>query len=213
MNRDTKNNYSVFDTHCDTLCCVRDDGKSLNENDCHVDLKRMSEYKSYTQVFACFIDPIYKTCGAERTMNLTDTFHTHTQNLPQNVKAVLSLEGGEGIYSLSALRNYHRLGVKIAALTWNYSNHIASGALESDENRGLTDFGKTVVAEMNKIGMLIDVSHLNRKSFYDIAKVTKMPIVATHSCSDFICPHKRNLTDEQFKIIKNSGGCDMHPKS
>ena len=207
MNRDTKNNYSVFDTHCDTLCCVRDDGKSLNENDCHVDLKRMSEYKSYTQVFACFIDPIYKTCGAERTMNLTDTFHTHTQNLPQNVKAVLSIEGGEGIYSLSALRNYHRLGVKIAALTWNYSNHIASGALESDENRGLTDFGKKVVAEMNKIGMLIDVSHLNRKSFYDIAKVTKMPIVATHSCSDFICPHKRNLTDEQFKIIKNSGGC------
>lgn len=96
MNRDTKNNYSVFDTHCDTLCCVRDDGKSLNENDCHVDLKRMSEYKSYTQVFACFIDPIYKTCGAERTMNLTDTFHTHTQNLPQNVKAVLSIEGGEG---------------------------------------------------------------------------------------------------------------------
>ena len=207
MNRDTKNNYSVFDTHCDTLCCVRDDGKSLNENDCHVDLKRMSEYKSYTQVFACFIDPIYKTCGAERTMNLTDTFHAHTQNLPQNVKAVLSIEGGEGIYSLSALRNYHRLGVKIAALTWNYSNHIASGALESDENRGLTDFGKKVVAEMNKIGMLIDVSHLNRKSFYDIAKVTKMPIVATHSCSDFICPHKRNLTDEQFKIIKNSGGC------
>ncbi len=64
MNGDTKNNYSVFDTHCDTLCCVRDDGKSLNENDCHVDLKRMSEYKSYTQVFACFIDPIYKTCGA-----------------------------------------------------------------------------------------------------------------------------------------------------
>lgn len=106
-------------------------------------------------------------------MNLTDTFHTYTQNLPQNVKAVLSIEGGEGIYSLSALRNYHRLGVKIAALTWNYSNHIASGALESDENRGLTDFGKTVVAEMNKIGMLIDVSHLNRKSFYDIAKVTK----------------------------------------
>ena len=65
MDRDTKNDYSVFDTHCDTLCCVRDDGKSLNENDCHVDLKRMSEYKSYTQVFACFIDPIYKTCGAD----------------------------------------------------------------------------------------------------------------------------------------------------
>ena len=114
MNRDTKNNYSVFDTHCDTLCCVRDDGKSLNENDCHVDLKRMSEYKSYTQVFACFIDPIYKTCGAERTMNLTDTFHTHTRNLPQNVKAVLSIEGGEadiftfGTSQLSQARRKNR---------------------------------------------------------------------------------------------------------
>ena len=200
-------NYSIFDTHCDTLCCVLDDNKSLVKNDCHIDLERLEQYQSYTQVFACFIDPMYKSCAAERTMNLIDTFHRSTANLPQNVKAILSIEGGEGIYSLAALRNYYRLGVRIAALTWNFSNHIASGAFGKDEAKGLTEFGKKVVNEMNALGMLIDVSHLNRKSFYDIAEITKMPIIATHSCSDAICPHVRNLTDDQFNIIKQSGGC------
>lgn len=198
--------YSVFDTHCDTLCAVLDNGKSIHKNDCHIDLARLAKYKTYTQVFACFIDPIYKEAAAERTLDLIDTFHESTKNLPENVNAILSIEGGEGIYSLRTLRNYHRLGVRIAALTWNFSNHIAAGAMETDEIKGLTEFGKKVVEEMNRIGMLVDVSHLNRKSFYDIAAITKMPIIATHSCSDSVCPHPRNLTDDQFKIIVQSGG-------
>lgn len=197
--------YSVFDTHCDTLCAVLDYNKNIQKNDCHVDIARMERYKKYTQVFACFIDPVYKTCAVERTMNLIDTFHKI--NLPKNVKGILSIEGGEGIYSLSALRNYYRLGVRIAALTWNNTNHIAAGAFETDENKGLTAFGRQVVEEMNRLGMLIDVSHLNRKSFYDIADITDMPIIATHSCSDSICSHRRNLTDKQFEVIKQSGGC------
>lgn len=197
--------YSVFDTHCDTLCEVKDKNKSIYENDCHVDIKRLSEYEHYTQVFACFIDPVYKTCAAERTLDLIDTFHSI--ELPENVKAILSIEGGEGITSTAMLRNYHRLGVRIAALTWNYTNNIAAGAFETDETKGLTDFGRQVVEEMNRLGMYIDVSHLNRKSFYDIANVTDKPIIATHSCADAICKHQRNLTDEQFEIIKQSGGC------
>lgn len=206
-------NYSVIDTHCDTLCCVTDDNKSLLSNDCHVDFARMSAYKSYTQVFACFIDPVYKTCAMRRTLDLIDAFHQSTANLPQNVKVMLSIEGGEGIDSLSALRNYYRLGVRMAALTWNFSNHIASGALEADETKGLTSFGVKVVEEMNRLGMLIDVSHLNDKSFYDIAEITKMPIIASHSnarsvCrSRAVCPVERNLTDEQFEHIKKFGGC------
>lgn len=199
--------YSVFDTHCDTLCSVLDGGKSINSNDCHVDMERMKEYENYTQVFACFIDPIYRDSAVERTLKLIDTYHQSTNNLPENVHAMLSIEGGEGITSLSMLRNYHRLGVKIAALTWNFSNHIASGAFEKDNKRGLTDFGKTVVKEMNNLGMFIDVSHLNRKSFYDIASISQMPIIATHSCSDSVCSHVRNITDDQFRIIKESGGC------
>lgn len=207
--------FSVFDAHCDTLCFALDESKSLKHNDCHADFKRMSEYKSYTQVFACFIDPVYKTCAMERTLNLIDTYHKNTSTHGDNIKTILSIEGGEGIENLAALRNYYRLGVRIAALTWNFSNHIASGAFETDKDRGLTEFGKKVIEEMNKIGMLVDVSHLNRKSFYDIASITKMPIIATHSCSDYICNHVRNLTDEQFELIKQSGGCvgiNFYPK-
>lgn len=200
--------YSVFDAHCDTLCHARDFGKKLTKNDCHVDIERMSAYKSYTQVFACFIDPIYHSCAMERCMNLVDEFHRFA---PEN--SILSIEGGEPITSLAALRNLHRLGVRIIAMTWNYSNHIASGTLETDENRGLTEFGKSVVGEMNKLGIFADVSHLNDKSFYDIAQTTTLPILATHSNSrsvcrtKMVCPVERNLTDEQFDIIKKSGGC------
>lgn len=199
--------YSVFDTHCDTLCSVLDGGKSINSNDCHVDMERMKEYENYTQVFACFIDLIYRDSAVERTLKLIDTYHQSINNLPENVHTMLSIEGGEGITSLSMLRNYYRLGVKIVALTWNFSNHIASGAFEKDNQRGLTDFGKTVVKEMNNLGMFIDVSHLNRKSFYDIASISQMPIIATHSCSDSVCNHVRNITDDQFRIIRESGGC------
>lgn len=205
--------YSLFDTHCDTLCSVLDNGVDIQKNCCHVDFDRLSAYEHYTQVFACFIDPVYKNSAAERTLNLIDTFHCIKQKLPENVNAILSIEGGEGIYSLKSLRNYHRLGVRMAALTWNYSNHIASGAMEKNGDRGLTAFGKEVVAEMNRLGMLIDVSHLNDKSFCDIADITDKPIIASHSnsrsvCrSRVVCPVERNLTDEQFLRIKNSGGC------
>lgn len=200
--------YSVFDAHCDTLCHVRDLGEDLKTNGCHVDIERMNKYKSYTQVFACFIDPIYKNCAKERCLELIDIFHRFA---PKN--SVLSIEGGECITSLAALRNFHRLGVRIIALTWNYSNHIASGAAEKDETRGLTEFGRQVIAEMNRLGMLADVSHLNDKSFYDIADYTDKPIIATHSnsrsvCrSKVVCPVERNLTDDQFRIICKSEGC------
>lgn len=193
--------YRVFDAHCDTLCKLNDENASFYENEFNVDKKRMNKYDGYTQIFACWIDPIYKNSAMERFIELSDEFYT------KNVSGILSIEGGEMITSLQALRTLKRLGVKIAALTWNYSNHIASGVLEENTERGLTEFGKKVIDEMNRINMLVDVSHLNDKSFYDVAEITKMPIIATHSNSRTICPHKRNLTDEQFKIIVRSGGC------
>lgn len=205
--------YQIFDTHCDTLCAVLDKGKSIIKNDCHADFERMKQYERYTQIFACFIAPVYHSCADERTMALIDTFHRVTDDLPKSIRAILSIEGGEGIYSLAQLRNYYRLGVRIIAPTWNYSNHIASGALEKDETRGLTEFGKKVIAEMNTLGILADVSHLNDKSFYDIADYTDKPIIASHSnsrsvCrSKAVCPVERNLTDDQFMRIKQSGGC------
>ncbi|MCI5604940.1 MAG: dipeptidase, partial [Clostridia bacterium] len=202
--------YSVFDAHCDTLCYMHDLRKNINRNNCHVDMERMERYKSYTQVFACFIDPVYKSCALERCLNLIDTFHN---NLPKG--AILSIESGEPITNLGVLRNLHRLGVRIIALTWNFSNHIAAGADEIDEMRGLTRFGRQVVKEMNRLGIFADVSHLNDKSFYDVAECAGLPLIATHSNSRRVCNHRRNLTDNQFRIICRTGGCvgiNFYPK-
>ncbi|MEE1224847.1 MAG: membrane dipeptidase [Clostridia bacterium] len=191
--------YSVFDAHCDTLCKLLDEGGVIEKNPYHVDMDGMKQYKKYTQIFACYIAPEYANSASERCMRLIDTFYHN------NIKGILSIEGGECFTSLSAVRDFYRLGVRIATLTWNGANHLASGA--DDPEKRLTEFGKSVLCEMDNVGMLFDVSHLNDRSFYDAVSVWKKPIIATHSNSRSICPHRRNLTDEMFKIIKNSGGC------
>ena len=198
--------YSVFDAHCDTLYIAADTDKSLYENDVMADFRRMSAYNSYTQILACWIEPKYASSALERSMELIDTYYENPCSY-KNVRTILSIEGGEMISSTAVLRNLYRLGVRIAGLTWNYSNHIASGADEKDPERGLTEFGKTVVREMERIGMYIDVSHLNDRSFYDIEQITDMPLIATHSNSRSICGHRRNLTDDMFERIIKSGGC------
>lgn len=210
--------FSVVDTHCDTISALLDQKKQLLKNDLHIDKERMAAYASYTQFFACFIDPVYKDCALSRCLDIIDYFYAETEADIQfctsskdlhkkRISAFLSLEGGEPIDSLATLRALYRLGVRCAALTWNYSNHIASGVLEPDGTRGLTDFGKTVVAEMERLGMLVDVSHLNEQSFWDIAKIAKKPFIASHSNSRALCSHPRNLTDAQFLHIVKTGGC------
>ena len=188
----------IFDAHCDTLCYLNDNNTSIDKNSYHVDRLRMGD-DEVRRVFACFIDPVYKNSAMERFIELSDTFYS------QDIKGILSVEGGEMITSLKALRTLKRLGVRIAALTWNYSNHIAGGVL--NPGTGLSEFGKSVVKEMNRIDMLIDYSHLNDRSFWDIADTSTAPIIATHSNSRNICSHPRNLTDEQFKAIIKTNGC------
>lgn len=195
-------NYDIFDAHCDTLCMLVDNGGDIIKNSYNADKTRMLEYKSYTQVFACFIAPEYRDNAMMRFNRLADCFHE--QNF-SGITPILSVEGGEMIKSLEDLESLKSRGVRCIALTWNNSNHIAGGADEPDT--GLSVFGKSVIKKMNELDILIDVSHLNDKSFYDIVNITDKPIIATHSNSRYICSHRRNLTDEMFNIIRESGGC------
>ena len=195
-------NYKIFDAHCDTLCLLNDNDASIISNGFHIDKTRMEKYKKYTQIFACFIDPIYKGSAMERFMELSDTFYS------QNIDGILSVENAEMVTSLKVLRTLQRLGVRAASLTWNYSNHLAAGVLEPDKSKGLTDFGKEVVKEMDRIGMILDVSHLNDKSFWDIIElVGNKTIIASHSNARAVCSDPRNLTDDQICQIAVSGGC------
>ncbi len=122
------------------------------------------------------------------------------------------IEGGTAIEGrLENVDEFYSLGVRYITLTWNNSNDIASSAKDEESGRraGLTEFGRQVVKRMNELGMLVDVSHLGEKSFWDVVEVSDKPILASHSCCRALVPIARNLSDEQIKAIAKSGGVVM----
>ena len=128
------------------------------------------------------------------------------------IAIILGLEGGRPLEgrpmqdSLSTLRTFYRLGVRSLQLTGNGRNRLADGIAESRTNGGLTEFGVAVVKEMNRLGMIIDISHLAPPGVTDVLDITDGPIVASHSNARVICDHPRNLNDEVIKRIAERGG-------
>ncbi len=218
--------FTVFDAHCDTIAKLVDFGGELRKNSYHFDFNRIQKSGRYIQVFAAFVDKkeINKTPKA-RAIELIDKYYeeldkntdiaAHCTNaaeiekalLQNKIAALLSVEGGEAVEgSVENLRILYRLGVRIMTLTWNYSNEICDGIGEA-RGGGLTEFGKSVVEEMNRLGMLIDVSHISVKGFWDVIELSNQPIVATHSNAKELCENPRNLDDEQIKAIFSIDGC------
>ena len=203
----------VFDAHCDTLTKLVYDNKSFSCRSLHVNVANINPG---VQVFACFADPSFQNPVRE-ILKMIDCFwcqgfshaidYSSMTNAVSNQKtaAFLAIEGGEAIADdLSLLRIFYRLGVRFLTLTWNNDNSIAGSA--KGIGYGLTEFGKNVVSEMNRLKMVIDVSHISEKAFFDVAKESCRPFIASHSNSKAVYNHPRNLTDEQFEIIKNTGG-------
>ncbi len=120
------------------------------------------------------------------------------------VNIILSLEGASPIISdLDNLSVFYKLGVRCITLTWNHRNFLADGL---DTNFGLTSFGKSAIEEMNRLGIIVDVSHLNQSGFSDLLKTTDQPFIASHSNAAAVFEHPRNLTDEQIReIIRRKG--------
>ena len=138
-------------------------------------------------------------------------------NIKNNkMSALLTIEeGGVCQGNLEFLRNFYRLGVRMMTLTWNFKNEIASPNINYLKNKdtkipntvdGLTSFGIEVVKEVNRLGMVIDCSHLSDKGFYDVIKYSTKPIVCSHSCSRYVCNHVRNLDDDMLIKLKENGG-------
>lgn len=208
-----------IDAHCDTMSVLLDSKKVLKNNECHIDLKRMP--KGTTQIFAAFIAPDYYDAPMKRAEAIIGKLKKETAKKTnkiefctneeerqaalgaKNCAAFASLEGGEPIQSLEDVAHLHELGIRFVTLTWNAANQLAGG-VESSE--GITPFGRTVVRELEKHGMITDVSHLNDRSFWDVMRVSNWPVIASHSCSRSVRNHPRNLTDEQFRAICQRGG-------
>jgi membrane dipeptidase len=133
------------------------------------------------------------------------------------VAALMGIEGGHAIEnSLGALRMFYRLGVRYMTLTHTNSNDWADSAGTIDDDpatlqrwHGLNDLGREVVAEMNRLGMLVDVSHVSDETFWDVMEVTKAPVVASHSGARALANHPRNLTDDELRAIAKNNGVVM----
>lgn len=124
----------------------------------------------------------------------------------QKLAVILSVEGMAGIgEDIDAIYDLYQLGFRVAGLTWNEQNALATGT-HGDDARGLTEAGKNAVRLLQKLGILVDVAHLNDKSFWDVAAVSTGPIIASHSNARALCGVARNLPDDQIKAIGQSGG-------
>ncbi|MBR2917078.1 MAG: dipeptidase [Clostridia bacterium] len=211
--------YRIFDGHADTMTKLYENKGSIRKNDYHIDFERIKIFEGYTQVFAAFVDQ----------KAIKDPMKTYVKNVIEKYKdeiescgispvktidelkneqysSILSIEGGEAIEGdVDNLFEFYELGVRLMTLTWNYKNEICDGIGEKDGN-GLTPFGKRVIKEMNKLGMVVDVSHISEKGFWDVLKASEKPFVASHSNVKSICNHPRNLTDAQIKAVIENGG-------
>ncbi|MDK2887220.1 MAG: rane dipeptidase [Thermoanaerobacter sp.] len=217
----------VVDAHCDVLTAMEVQNRRLNEagKGGHVDLERLRRGGIDLLFMAAFIAPAYRERAVARAMILIDRFYSELEangeelmmvtcyediaaaRAAGKVGVLLTIEGGEALGgSLEVLRILYRLGVRSITLTWNGRNELADGVAEEGTRGGLTRFGREVVREMNRLGMLVDVSHLSEAGFWDVLEVSSRPVVATHANSRYICDHRRNLSDEQIRALAAQGG-------
>ena len=223
-------NFPVFDLHCDTALALlgRDmnSAGNLRSNQLHIDLERAKKLPGYCQCFACYTTPYMEEWAkvspvliferelatiqreVDKNKDLISLVYS-PEDIEENLEkgkmsAVLTLEGTAGIgYDPELLENLYQIGFRITSLGWNEKNPLTGSHMTGG---GLTDQGIAYVKEAQRLGMIIDVSHISDEGFWDIMKITEAPVIATHSNSRAVCNHSRNLTDDMFKAIAETGG-------
>ena len=223
-------NFPVFDLHCDTsLALLGEDmnqAGSLKKNELHIDLERAKTLPGYCQCFACFTTPymeewqkispilaferelvtIQREIDANKDMIaiVYSPAEIEENRARGKMSAILTIEGTAGFgYDPELLESLHLIGFRISSLGWNEKNPLTGS---HKTGGGLTDRGREYVKEAQRLGMLIDVSHISDEGFWDIMKITNAPILATHSNSRAVWNSSRNLTDDMFRAIVETGG-------
>jgi len=223
-----KSSLLGIDMHIDTVQRVYYGHVDLGQRlpDGQVDLVRLQEGGMHAPFFALWVPTYFK--GAEavrRTLDLRDAMQGVFDKYPDRIQlattagelqrivksgkiaAVLTLEGGHQIADdLAVLRMYQRMGIRAMTLTHFRNNNWADSSTDQPQHHGLTEFGKQVVREMNRIGMMVDVSHVSDKTFYDVLEVTTKPVIASHSSCRALSEIPRNMTDDMLKALARNGG-------
>jgi membrane dipeptidase len=219
--------FPVVDGHADSILEVMDGKRTLHQRSeiGHIDWPRAKEGGIACTVQVAYCEPIYYAAAAKRIGSMIDAYRIEIEKgegvrlaltaadidaafTAGELAVLLNMEGGEGIEgSLGLLRNYYRLGVRMMGLVWNSRNDIADGAgEEGGSGGGLTKFGREVVREMNRLGMLIDLAHITPRGFWDVLELSTDPVLFTHGNCRALWDHQRNLTDEQIKALAATGG-------
>lgn len=221
----------VADLHCDTIGrFLEGEDLRLDLDHGHVDIPKLKRGGVSLEVFACFVgaphDDTDKNQAAKHAFDQVEAVHKLVADNPKDLALVLTpddipylkpqgrtgaligIEGGYAIEDdLSLLNSFYRSGVRLMTLThWAHTDWADASGDEKPTFGGLTDFGKKVVAEMNRLGMIIDVSHSADTTFWDVIKLSRAPVIASHSCCRALSDYHRNLTDDMLKALAKNGG-------
>lgn len=219
----------VIDTHCDTPMAMieRDIDIGKKQATTDVDLVRMKQGGVDSSFFAVYVsNNLDEKHPAKKALEMIDEIYQQVEAHPNlaemafSTRDIINIEksgkrailigienGGPIEGSLRLLRDYYRLGARYITLTHVKNNDICdSSTADNPRWNGLSSFGREVVSEMNRLGMMIDVSHISDKAFWDVLEVSRSPVIASHSCCRSICDSARNLSDEMIRGLAEKGG-------
>ena len=224
----------IIDTHADTPQRFVDEHFDLADplGGGNLNLDSIHQGNLDAEFFSIWVEPtLYKGQYARRTLELIDSVKQQAAKHPGQIMfvatpagieyahrthkfaALMGIEGGHSIEnSVPLLRQYYALGVRYMTLTWNISHGWADSSSDIDDKsiphtkEGLTEFGKDVVYEMNRLGMMVDISHVSDRTFYRTLVISRAPVIASHSSSRALCDAPRNMTDDMIRAVANSGG-------
>jgi membrane dipeptidase len=229
------NSAIVVDTHADTpqrfLYENFDIGNTDRKDIGHISLDKARAGNLGAEFFSIWADP-ETTSGhfAKSTFDMIDSVYEQAARHPdrmmmafsvadierahkqKKLAALMGIEGGHSIENdIHLLRDYYRLGVRYMTLSWSNTNEWADSSGDIDDpkiqhHNGLTDFGKQVVLEMNRMGMMVDISHVADKTFFDAIATSRAPVIASHSSARALTDHPRNMTDDMLRAVAKNGG-------
>lgn len=233
--RQIQNSTIVIDTHADTPQRFLDENFDIasDAGQGHIDLQKIHGGNLGAEFFSIWVDPKLKGVYTHRALDLIDSVYEQAKKHPDQMvmafsaadierahqqhkfAALMGVEGGHAIENdLHILRDFYRLGVRYMTLTHTNTNEWADSSGDIDDlkvqhHNGLTDFGKQVVLEMNRLGMMVDISHVSDKTFWDVIATTKAPVIASHSSARALTNAPRNMTDDMLRAMTKNGGVVM----
>jgi membrane dipeptidase len=232
---DIQQSAIVVDTHADTPQRFLDENYDIGSTDPkdpgHISLDKAKAGNLGAEFFSIWVEPeTNQGHFARHTLDLIDSVYEQAARHPDRMMmafsvadierahrehklaALLGIEGGHSIENdIHLLRDFYRLGVRYMTLSWSNTNEWADSSGDINDSKiehhnGLTDNGKQIVTEMNRLGMLVDISHVADKTFYDVIAVSKAPVIASHSSARALTNHPRNMTDDMLRAVAKNGG-------